>query len=64
MTRGESIYRHRKRGQDADSICSTYIDNAHVELKRVITLLRSEAAKGNRDLIGTGLNPRESQYNN
>ena len=64
MERGKSIFRHRKRGEDGDGLCTTYIENAHIELNRVVTLLRREAAKGNRDLIGTGLNPHESQYNN
>ena len=64
MDHGLSVFRHRRRGEDGDSLCAVYIDKGNVELARVITLVKSEAAKGNRDLADTGLNPYQSVYNN
>ena len=62
--RGLSIYRHRKRGEDGDRMFADFIREGHEELTRVVALARFEASKGNRDLDGTGLNPRPSEYNN
>ncbi len=64
MDRGESIYRNRKRGEDGAGKCAEFIKPYHENLKYVFALVKSEAAKGNRDLIDTGLNPHQSQYNN
>lgn len=64
MDHGLSIFRHRRRGEDGDGLCEAYIDKGNVELTRVITLIKAEAARGNRDLTDTGLNPHESVYNN
>lgn len=64
MDHGESIYRNRKRGEDGAGKCAEFIKVYHDNLKYVFALVKSEAAKGNRDLIGTGLNPYQSQYNN
>ncbi len=64
MNYGESIYRHKRRGEDADGLCREYVDKAYVEVSRLFTLVRAEAAAGNRDLENTGLNARTSPYNN
>ncbi len=64
MERGESIYRNRKRGEDGAGKCAEFIKPYHENLKYVFALVKSEAAKGNRDLTGTGLNAFQSQYNN
>ena len=64
MSYGESIYAHRRRGEDADGLCREYVDRAYDEVTRLFALVRAEAAAGNRDLEGTGLNPNTSPYNN
>ena len=64
MNQGESIYRNRKRGEDGAGKCAKFIELYHENLKYVFALLKSEATKGNRDIIGTGLNHYQSQYNN
>lgn len=63
MDRGNSIYRNRRAGEDGDGLCAIYMGKAQQELTRVINLLKTEAAKGNRDLTGTGLNSFPSVYN-
>jgi len=64
MDRGISIYNHRIRGEDGDKRCEIYLNKANEELLKVISLVKSEAKKGNRDLSNTGLNPYGSVYNN
>lgn len=60
---GRNKYRFGTRYEDRDGACATYIDASRQELLRVFNIVRAEAAKGNRDLIGTGLNPRPSKFN-
>jgi len=60
---GRKKYRFGKRHEDRDGACATHIDASRQELLRVFNIVKAEAAKGNRDLIGTGLNPRPSQFN-
>ena len=64
MSYGESIYNHGRRGEDADFLCQEYVTKAEAEVSRLFALVRAEAAAGNRDLEGTGLNPNASPYNN
>lgn len=64
MSYGESIYQHRRRGEDADNLCRKYVDGANKQVSRLFALVQAEAAAGNRDLEGTGLNPYTSPYNN
>lgn len=59
----EDKYRFRKRGEDGSN-CIAALEEGRKEFRRVVRLIRSEAAKGNRDLVGTGLNPHVSLYNN
>ena len=60
---GRKKYRFGTRYEDRDGACATYIDASRQELLRVFHIVQAEAAKGNRDLIGTGLNSRPSQFN-
>lgn len=60
---GENKYRFGTRYEDRDGACATYIDASRQELLRVFRIVQVEAAKGNRDLLGTGLNPRPSKFN-
>ena len=64
MSYGESIYNHGRRGEDADGLCREYVDQAYEQVSRLFALVRADAAAGNRDLEGTGLNPNASPYNN
>lgn len=52
-----------KRGEDADGFCANHLIAAKNEALRVFNIVKIEAANGNRDLEGTGLNPRPSVYN-
>ena len=60
----ENKYRFRKRGEDGVGNCIAALEQGRREFHRVVALIKSEAAKGNRDLAGTGLNPHVSPYNN
>lgn len=60
---GDNKYRFGTRYEDRDGDCATYIDASRREVLRVFNIIKVEGARGNRDLIGTGLNPRPSQFN-
>lgn len=60
---GQNKYRFGTRYEDRDGICADYIETSRREVIRVFEIVKAEAAKGNRDLIGTGLNPRPSKFN-
>lgn len=51
------------RGQKQNTLCTGHIADAKRETLRVFNLVKAEAAKGNRDLEGTGLNSGVSVYN-
>ena len=60
---GDNKYRFGTRYEDRDGACATHIDASRQEVLRVFRIVQAEAAKGNRDLLGTGLNSRPSQFN-
>ena len=59
----ENMYQWARRGENATALCVDFLNEATIEVERIHKLLVSEAAKGNRDLDGTGLNPYASDYN-
>ncbi len=60
---GQNKYRFGTRYEDRDGACAAHIEASRREVTRVFEIVKTEAAKGNRDLIGTGLNPRPSKFN-
>lgn len=60
---GQNKYRFGTRYEDRDGACADHIEDSRHELLRIFNIVKAEAAKGNRDLIGTGLNPRPSKFN-
>ncbi len=60
---GKRKFAAAKRGEDASGLCVNHIIAAKRETLRVFNIVKTEAAAGNRDLEGTGLNPMASVYN-
>ncbi|KKL76564.1 hypothetical protein LCGC14_2043640 [marine sediment metagenome] len=60
---GDNKYRFGTRYEDRDGACANHINASRQEVLRVFNIVKAEGARGNRDLIGTGLNPRPSQFN-
>ncbi len=60
---GRGKFAAARRGEDADGLCADHMIGARLEALRVFNIVKSEGARGNRDLEGTGLNPRTSVYN-
>lgn len=63
MASGRNKYAAAKRGENADALCAEHMIGTNKELTRVFELVKSEAAKGNRDLEDTGLHNNTSVYN-
>ena len=59
----ERKFRASRRDENALKLCVDHVKGAMAEFSRIFDLVQAEAAKGNRDLAGTGLNQRTSIYN-
>ncbi len=60
---GRNKYRFGTRYEDRDGACADHVEKARQMLLNRFKMVKAEAAKGNRDLLGTGLNPRPSKFN-
>lgn len=56
-------FRYSKRGGNGDAICTAHFDVGKAELVRIGQIIIDELNKGNRDLMGTGLNPYAHETN-
>jgi len=59
----QNKYRFGTRYEDRDGACAAHIKASRQEVIRVFKIVKAEAAKGNRDLLNIGLNPRPSRFN-
>lgn len=64
LERGRRAYTSSDRFEDGDTACAVYLEARRNELSEKFQIVRREVVlKGNRDLAGTGINPRASREN-